>query len=224
MTDEFTDRTGPSDAAAPADPGGTDDLADRPPRSPAAAWTAVAGSVGCTVLLLARRRIHLPRGNVGRQLPFADGSRATVYRETVVDHGDIDEPAVLIVAFKLRSLEGRAKHRWFRVASIVNTPLFVGFPGYVSKLWFSHDRHGVYRGVYQWDGAGPAETYARSLWRVLALVSVPGSIHYRVLPGMRRDEFLRDPGAYGSTRVATGPDWWRPAQPMSVKGRVREPE
>jgi hypothetical protein len=133
-------------------------------------------------------------------------------------------PAVLVVSFRLRVLHGRAQHRLFRIESILNTPLFAGFPGYVSKLWLTHDQRGVYRGVYQWDGAGRAEEYARALWRVLALGSVPGSIHYRVLPGMRRDEFVRDPGAFGSTRVATGPDWWRPAQPISVKGRVREPE
>jgi hypothetical protein len=29
---------------------------------------------------------------------------------------------------------------------------------------------------YEWDGARPAEAYARALWRVLALVSVRGSI------------------------------------------------
>ena len=35
------------------------------------------------------------------------------------------------------------------------------------------------------NGTAPAraEAYARALWRVLALVSVRGSIHYRVLPG-----------------------------------------
>ncbi|MGY4857652.1 hypothetical protein [Cryobacterium sp. AP23] len=88
-----------------------------------------------------------------------------------------------------------------------------------AKPGLTHDQ----RGVYPWDGAGKAEEYARALWRVLALVSVPGSIHYRVLPRMRRDEFVRDPGAFGSTRVAIGPDWWRAAQPVSVTGRVREP-
>lgn len=227
MTDESTVRRGNSPATAPTAPTGSssaDDLADKPPHSAIGAAKAVAASVVCVAGLLAARRIHLPRGNVGRQLRFADGSRTTVYRETVVETDDIDDPAVLIVAFKLQVLNGRVQHRLFRIESILNTPLFAGFSGFVSKLWLTHDQHGVYRGVYQWDGAERAESYARSLWRVLALGSVPGSIHYRVLPGMRREEFVRDPGAFGSTRVATGPDWWRPAEPISVKGRVREPE
>jgi hypothetical protein len=88
----------------------------------------------------------------------------------------------------------------------------VGFPGYVSKLWMAHDEHGVYRGIYEWDGALAAENYARTLWRVLALGSVRGSIHYRVLPGVRRDEFLRDPTAWFTGE----PEWWCPAAPVLV--------
>jgi len=33
----------------------------------------------------------------------------------------------------------------------------------------------------------------RALWRVLALVSVRGSIRYRVLPGLLRDDLLSNP-------------------------------
>jgi hypothetical protein len=84
-------------------------------------------------------------------------------------------------------------HDLFRRESLLNTPLFVGFPGFVSKLWMANDEHGVYRGLYQWDGAQQAEYYARALWRVLALVSVPGSIRYRVLPELLRDDVLPDP-------------------------------
>ncbi|WEO76344.1 hypothetical protein BJQ94_13345 [Cryobacterium sp. SO2] len=180
-------------------------VAERPPL---ALVPAVLGLVGCvlrTAVLLLQRRIHLPRQNTGRQLTFADGSHAVVYRETVVDRDVTREPVVLVVGFRLRMLQGRA-HRWFRVESILNTPLFVGFPGYVSKLWLTHDENGRYRGVYEWDGAQAAETYARTLWRVLALGSVPGSIHYRVLPGVCRDVFLRDPGRYSAPRAPAAPN------------------
>jgi hypothetical protein len=244
VTDESTDRSGsPAEGTTgntdPVNPGpknpGPINAAARPAAVPMtaarpasasapAAAVAVAGSLGATAGLLVQRRIHLPRGNVGRQLRFADGSHATVYRETAVEHGDIADPAVLVVAFRLRAVHGRARHRWFRIESILNTPLFAGFPGFVSALWLSHDQHGVYRGIYQWDGADSAEAYARTLARVLSLGSVPGSIRFQVLPGMRRDEFVRDPGAFGSTRHAIGPDWWRPGQPISNPGRVREPE
>ena len=194
-------------------------------KPPLPVGTAVLGLVACvarTGVLLAGRRIHLPRENAGKRLSFADGTRAVVYRETVVERGETRDPAVLVVGFRLRLLRGRA-HRWFRVESILNTPLFVGFPGYVSKLWLTHDGNGLYRGVYEWDGAERAETYARSLWRVLALGSVPGSIRYRVLPGVRRDAFLHDPHRYAGAPAAGADDWWRVAEPISPKGRVREP-
>jgi len=38
-----------------------------------------------------------------------------------------------------------------------------------------------------------AEDYVRTLWRVLALVCVPGSIHYEIVPGLTREELLGDP-------------------------------
>lgn len=46
---------------------------------------------------------------------------------------------------------------------------------------------------------------ARALWRILALVSVRGSVHYVVLPGLRRDELLTNPG----TVADHSPAWWR---------------
>jgi hypothetical protein len=39
---------------------------------------------------------------------------------------------------------------------------------------------------------------------VLALVSVPGSIHYAVLPGLRRDDVLERPDLMGESEA-----WWR---------------
>lgn len=89
----------------------------------------------------------------------------------------------------------------------MNTPLFVGFPGFLAKWWLAADDVGRYRGIYQWDGAEQAERYARSLWRVLALVSVHGSICYQVLAGAQRDDLAARP----DTRVDPAQDaaWWR---------------
>jgi hypothetical protein len=97
----------------------------------------------------------------------------------------------------------------FRWESLLNTPLFVGFPGFVSKLWMAHDSNGAYRGLYEWDGPHAAEQYARALWRVLALVSVPGSIDYQVLPGVRRDELLAQPSRIDPAMPVDGREWWR---------------
>jgi hypothetical protein len=102
-------------------------------------------------------------------------------------------------------------HAAFRAESLLNTPLFAGFPGLVSKLWLADDQRGRYRGLYEWDGPARAEAYARALWRVLALVSVPGSIHYVVLPGLRRDELLARPQVLADV-AADAAAWWRLAR------------
>jgi hypothetical protein len=181
---------------------------EQTPLPPGVAWRAVARCAATTAVLLARRRVHLPRSHVGMRLSFADGSESVVYRETVVDGPRPEDPCVLVVAFRPRAVRGWG-HALFRWESLFNTPLFVGFPGLVSKLWLAADEHGVYRGLYEWDGAARAESYARALWRVLALVSVRGSIHYRVVPGVRREELLaRSDLRAEPTAEAHG--WWRP--------------
>jgi hypothetical protein len=179
------------------------------PLAPAPAAMAVARNVAVAAALIARRRVRQPRENVGRRLCFADGTSSTVYRETVLVRPPAQDPAVLVVGFRLRLPGGRG-HQIFEPTSLVNTPLFIGFPGFVSKLWLAHDEAGTYRGVYEWDGAGPAADYARALWRVLALVSVKGSIHYMVLPGLRRDRVLDDPDLVDGVAPVRDGGWWRP--------------
>jgi hypothetical protein len=175
------------------------------------AWPAVARCFATSLVMLARRQVHTPRGNVGRVIRFADGSSGRVYRETVVA-GTPSDPCFLVVSFRLRWIRGSG-HAVFRLESILNTPLFVGFPGFVSKLWLAHDSRGIYRGLYEWDGADRAERYARSLWRVLELVSERGSIDYRVFPGLSRDDVLADPHMLDRYASVDEGKWWRVAVP-----------
>lgn len=176
------------------------------------AWRAVGRCVVTSARLLAQRRVHLPRSRGGMRMVFADGTSARVYRETVVDRPAPREPCALVVEFRLRGVRGWG-HPLFRWESLLNTPLFVGFPGFVSKLWLAHDERGCYRGVYQWDGVAAAQAYAQALWRVLALVSDPASIHYRVLPGLRRDDLLTGAELPDGGEPSS---WWRPVAPGSV--------
>ena len=193
---------------SPARPALVARLGEQPPLAHRVAVSALLRCVGSTAELLARRRIHLPRGHVGTRLRFADGTSARVYRETVVNAAPMQRPCLLVVGFRLRAVRGPG-HTVFRWESLFNTPLFAGFPGLVSKLWIAHDEHGVYRGLYEWDGPDHAEYYARCLWRVLELVCVPGSIHYQVLPGASRDELLsRQPGP-GCPPAASAAAWWQ---------------
>jgi hypothetical protein len=188
-------------------PGRKGVVAEQPPLAYPAAVRALAGCFASTARLLWQRRMHLPTDRVGMRLRFADGTSARVYRETVVDRGPTLDPCVLVVEFRLRAVRGRG-HAAFRLESLLNTPLFAGFPGFVSKLWLAHDERGRYRGVYEWDGPQLAGNYARALWRVLALVSARGSVHYVVLPKLCRDMLLESPDVLDDA-AADAAAWWR---------------
>ena len=173
------------------------------------ALPGLARCAGTTARLLAGRRLHQPTGHVGQRVRFADDTTGVVYRETVVDREPVAEPVVLVVTFRLRGVRGRG-HAVFRAESLLNTPLFAGFPGFVSKLWMAADEQGRYRGLYQWDGVRAAERYVSALWWVLALVSYRASIRYHVVPGAWRDDVLSSTDAIKSVAWASGDDWARP--------------
>jgi hypothetical protein len=174
-----------------------------------AAAQALFRCITTTAALLRRGRVHSPTEHVGMQIHFDDRTSARVYRETVVDAIEPEDVCVLLVEFQLRFVRGWW-HTLFRWVSLLNTPLFVGFPGFVSKLWLTHDQGNVYRGIYDWNNPDDAEHYARALWRVLELGCVPGSIHYKVLPGFRRDEVLSAPVLIDQPVADAAMAWWRP--------------
>src|SRR5215470_2104055 len=190
-------------------PAGVSPLSDRAPLPQTVAWRAVARCAAATARMLLRVEIHLPAGHVGERIRFADGTAAPVYRETVVDRGPTQDPCALVVEFRLRAVRGWG-HALFRWESLINTPLFVGFPGFVSKLWLAHDERGRYRGVYQWNGLRRADAYVRALWWVLALVSERSSIRYVAVTGVERDDVLADASILDRVTAVSSSAWWRP--------------
>lgn len=165
---------------------------------------AVARSAIATAGMVASGRLAQPRDHIGTEITFADGTRSVVFRETVARTGRQVEPVVLVVCFRLRYIgRNRLAHWVFRRTCVVNTPLFAGFPGFRTKLWLADRDGGDYRGIYDWDGAAAAEHYAMALCRVLAPVSVSGSVRWRVIPATHRDDYLVPSAGDG------GPDWWR---------------
>ncbi len=178
-----------------------------------AALAALLRCVLRTAGLLCQNRIHLPSERVGQHFSFADGTSAHVYRDTVVDFVATRDPCVLMVEFRLRLVRGRG-HALFRWESLLNTLLFAGFPGFVSKLWLTCDEQGRYRAIYEWSGPQQAERYARVLRRLLALVSVPGSVRDQMLPGLRRSDL---------PLATDGLTWWRPVEIVSRPGNLLAP-
>ena len=157
-------------------------------------------------MLLSQHRVRQPAASVGREITFADGSSSRVYRETVIADAACDDPVVLIVGFRLRRVRSERAHALFRLESELNTVLFAGFPGLVSKLWMRHDQNHLYRGVYQWNGEASAVAYVSALWWALVAVSERSSIEYHVLPGLARDDVLAHP----DLAPDGGQEWWRP--------------
>jgi hypothetical protein len=178
--------------------------AARHPLPLSAALPALARSALVSGGLLLRGRVHHPRDAVGTRLRFPGGTTSWVYRETVIERPPAADVCVLVVEFRLRWVRGRG-HLLFRAESWLNVPLFTGFPGLVTKWWIAADERGVYRGVYEYDGAERADAYARALWWVLALVSERDSIHHVVLPGARRaDVVVAPPDGTGPSALRLG--------------------
>lgn len=169
--------------------------------------------------LLIAGDIRQPSDHKGRRVRFCDGTEASVYRETVIRRAAPSEPVVLIVGFRLRRVRSRWAHALFRAESELNTVLFAGFPGLVSKLWLRRDENGLYRGIYQWDGAEPAVGYVKALWWALAAVSELGSIRYAVIPGACRDAFVGGLLPHGHSQDWPR-EWWRPAHVPSPNDGV----
>jgi hypothetical protein len=186
-------------------------MIERPPLRMREGIRALGRCVVRAAELIATRRLHEPRTNIGRRVRWADGTTSAVYRETAADVIPPDTPTTLVVSFRLRGVRSDLFHRLFRLESELNTILFAGFTGFVSKLWFANDEQGVYRGVYDWREPASAEDYVRALWWALIVVSERSSIHYTVLPGIRRDDLLKAPHLADDVAPDEPTAWWRPA-------------
>lgn len=160
--------------------------------------------------LTAQRQLASPKPYVGARLHFADGTTSVVFRETVRRVATA-EPALLVIQFRLAFLgSNRWGHAAFRRECVLHTPLFAGFPGFRSKLWADDVHTGVYRGLYEWDGAEAARAYALRMTALLAPFSNAGSARFHIVDGIRRDAFLADPQIAPG---GAGDGWWRLAEP-----------
>jgi len=72
----------------------------------------------------------------------------------------------------------------------VNTLLFAGVPGYVTKLWMVNPTTSDYAGLYSWRSATEAESYGRYITSILRPLSARGSIGFNVVADRTLDEYL----------------------------------
>jgi hypothetical protein len=168
--------------------------------------------------LVAHGQLRSPKDHVGAHLHFRDGTTSLVFRETV-RRGCTSDPVLLVIQFRLAALgSNRWAHAAFRRECVLHTPLFAGFAGFRSKLWADDVVTGVYRGVYEWDGAGAARAYATRMVNLLAPFSTAGTARFHIVEGLPRDAFLRNPEAAPGGE-ADG--WWRLKRPVERATRRR---
>ena len=176
-------------------------VVDRPRFPLRRALRSLSSCVVRTGVLLLRRAISQPTARVGQVLRFADGSHGRVYRETVVEGAGSDDPVVLIAESEL------------------NTPLFVGFPGFVSKLWLARPtRTPCTEGSTNGTAPGAANVHvARS----------GGSSHWSArrarfttwfCRGCGVTTFLRTARSSMALRPAGRAAWWRVAEVQEPTG------
>jgi hypothetical protein len=190
-------------------------MADGTPRHPAV--VDFAHCVREWSRLVARGELRSPKEFVGTRLHFRDGTTSLVFRETVRS-APTPEPSLLVIQFRLAALgSNRWAHAAFRRECVLHTPLFAGFPGFRSKLWADDVTTGVYRGVYEWDGAEAGRAYGVRMVGLLAPFSNADTARFHLVGGLRRDTFLRDPQA---APVDAAEGWWqldRPVEPATAR-------
>ena len=182
---------------------------ERPPLPLGPAVWAVTRCATRTAVLLFHRCLHRPRHTSAGDVPSLTARRPRSTERPLPTSLQPRRRRCSSSASGCVACAARRAHAVFRLESVLNTVLFAGFPGFVSKLWFANDDNGVYRGLYDWDDPDLAEAYVGALWWVLALVSIPASIHYVVLPDHRRDELLADPQLAAAVAPDEAGAWWR---------------
>ena len=127
-------------------------------------------------------RLHFPRARVGKTITMPDGEDYVIFREVYLDPtpSQPKQPgAIFIPHFHVARMSPKAN----QIFSLLPIPLFVGLPGFRTKLWLLNKQNGDFAGLYQWDTVEDAENYARSqAMRYMTRRSVPGSVSYRVIP------------------------------------------
>lgn len=132
----------------------------------------------------AARRLRSPKDRIGQVFTNADGHEFEVFKETVLDPaGEERSPeAMFRVQFQVPGIR-----KWRdRLIIALKAPIFVGAPGFRSKLWMVDEPNNTYQGVYEWETLADAEAYTHSAsMAFMTQVAVPGGISYEIVRGGR---------------------------------------
>ncbi len=126
--------------------------------------------------------LRQPQDFVGRTFTNPDGQRFVIFKQTILTPaGRPDEPAEAI--FRVRFRVERLYKNWAGWLMALKSPMFVGFPGFRSKLWMVDEAACDYQGVYEWTSLADARAYATSeSMALMKQLAIPGGVSYEIYP------------------------------------------
>ena len=135
-----------------------------------------------TIVYALGGRIHFPKDCIGEALAMEEGQEFVNFRQVIVDPNQ-DQPAKPGATFRVRFHVAHMSAKQNKLFLLLPIPLFVGLPGFRSKLWMLNETNGDFQGVYEWDTVQDAEKYAVSFaMKFMTMRSVPGSVSYEIIP------------------------------------------
>jgi hypothetical protein len=133
-----------------------------------------------TIEYVVTGRLHFRTQRLGQVVTAEDGQSYTIFREVVVDPrpGQPEKPgAVFVLRFEVTNLSQKQN----QVLSLIPIPLYVGFPGFRSKVYTINQSH--CQSIYEFDTVQTAEHYACSAaLEFITRRSVPGSVSKKIIP------------------------------------------
>lgn len=135
--------------------------------------------------------LRLEKDRLGKLYRIEGKGEYEVFRETMSTEKVNQKPVVLVVGFRLKVLRSNQLLHWlFQRVCIFTTPFWSGFTGFHIKLWMVDPRSKNYLGIYDWYGKSNAANYVNTLEKVLAPLSVPGSVWHQIIKGKPFEQYL----------------------------------
>lgn len=144
--------------------------------------TQVGHSIWRFIQLVISGSLHVSTSRLGNKYRAYDSKIYTVFRETVSDERYGGREITLAVGFRLSFIgQNSFFHRLFQTLSMLNTPVWVGFLGFKTKLWLVDQKTKDYLGIYRYQGKNNAKKYAQYICAILKPVSCQSSVWYEIL-------------------------------------------
>lgn len=131
--------------------------------------------------LVFSNQLHLAKENLGKNFRVRDGQTYSVFHDTISDKNYSQPEVTLIVHFRLKLIRNNSFFHWlFQSLCLLDTPVWVGFPGFRRKFWMVDIHTKDYLGIYRYEGSENAKSYAEYISAVLIPLSTKNSVWFEV--------------------------------------------